>query len=47
MTINLRRNIMFRGLQRWDGCDRFTQEVYFFDRKHNIPDIPFLSAINI
>ena len=24
MTIKLRKNIMFRGLQRWDGCDRFT-----------------------
>ena len=24
MTIKLRKNIMFRGLQRWEGCDRFT-----------------------
>ena len=24
MTIKLRKNIMFRGLQRWDGFDKFT-----------------------
>ena len=24
MTIKLRKNSMFRGLQRWDGCGRFT-----------------------
>ena len=49
MTIKLRENIMFRGLQRGMDATDLHRGVglYFFDRKHNIPENIFLSAVDI